>query len=343
MALAVVPRVPVESNPLSFLPKSSPTTDDYRVVGERLTGFFSMEIVVSTPDDWWAPDVLAVLDGLGARLTTSPIVAKVLSPPDLLRKARQWELGFDAEGFSLPEDRAEAERLVSGLGEDGGRRMARFAVEDGRTVRVSAVVNEMDEGRFLDLVSDARSAVADLPDGYEGWITGLVLRLVEAQKNLVSSQIRSLGFACLVVFAAIAVGLGSWRLTLISVFPNMVPVLAVFAMMAVFRIPLDAATVMVASIALGIAVDNTVHLLAAFQREAGAGETRRLAAFNALRTVGTAIVVTTATACVGFFSLGVSEFVPIRDFGLLAGGAMLVALVADLLVVPSMLVVGEER
>jgi hypothetical protein len=52
-----VPRVPVESNPLSFLPSSSTTSADYRFVGERLTGFYSLEIAVSTPDQWWAPEV----------------------------------------------------------------------------------------------------------------------------------------------------------------------------------------------------------------------------------------------------------------------------------------------
>jgi len=342
-AFATLPRVPVESNPLSFLPRSSPTSEDYRVVGEELAGFYTMEMVVSTPEVWWDPSVMDRLQRLEDGVASSSTVSTVLSPLDLLRKARQWQSGFDPGAYELPASRAEADSLMASLGGEGSERLARFARADGRMVRLSAVVNEMDEGRFLDLVDRTRDALSSLPEGYDGSITGMVLRLVQAQQDLVTSQVRSIGLACLVVFAAIAIGLGSWRLTVFSLFPNIVPVVGVFAMMAVFGVPLDAATVMVASVALGIAVDNTVHLLAAYQRERERSLTCRAAVDGALQTVGTALMVTTLTACVGFFSLGLSHFVPIRDFGLLAGGAMLVALVADLYVVPAMLVVGEPE
>jgi predicted RND superfamily exporter protein len=206
---------------------------------------------------------------------------------------------------------------------------------------LSAIVNEMDEGRFLELVAATRQDLAKLPGGVNGWVTGMVLRLVEAQQDLVSSQLRSLGLACAVIFVVIGLGLRSWRLGLLSVPPNLLPVVVVFALMAVARIPLDAATVMVASVTLGIAVDNTIHLLATFQRERWLGGSRRLAAARAADHVGAAMLVTTTTACIGFFSLCLSAFVPIREFGLLAGSALVVALAAALWMVPAMLTVRE--
>jgi len=199
----------------------------------------------------------------------------------------------------------------------------------------------MGEQRFLDAVRETDARLEAMPDGYEGWTTGLVLRLVEAQQNLVASQLRSLGAAFLVVFAAIAVGLRSWRLTAVAVPPNVIPLLVVFAAMALFGLPLDAATVMVASVALGIAVDNTVHVLAAYQREHSPGELASDTLARVMPRVAPALVVTTATAAIGFASLGLSAFVPIRDFGLLAGAALVIALLATLQIVPALLGVVE--
>jgi predicted RND superfamily exporter protein len=96
---------------------------------------------------------------------------------------------------------------------------------------------------------------------------------------------------------------------------------------------------MVASIALGIAVDNTVHLLEHVRRHRAAGIAPQRAISNTLREIGPAMVATTATACIGFLALCLSEFVPIRDFGLLATAAMLVALAADTLLLPAILMV----
>jgi hypothetical protein len=174
-------------------------------------------------------------------------------------------------------------------------------------------------------------------------LTGQVLLLVEAQQRLVSTQVRSLVLAFVMVFAVLAVGLRSLRLMLLAVPPNLLPVLAAFAAMVAFDLPLDAGTVMVASIALGIAVDNTVHVLANVRRRLEAGLAVDQSTVGTLRDIAPAMVATTATACVGFLALATSEFVPIRDFGLLATVAMAAALVADLVVLPAMLVVTRER
>jgi len=343
LAAVAIPRIRVESNPLSFLPAGHETTRAYRMVGERLTGFYSMEVVVSMPGSWTDPEMWGPLDGLSGTIGRSPSVARVLSPLDLLRKLRHWEAGFDPEDYRLPESASEAESLVVGLDERGVGLVERLVARDGRTVRLSAIVDEMDEAGFLELVRDTGAAVTELPDGFGGFVTGMVLRLVNAQQRLVAGQLKSLGLAFGVIFLAIGLGLRSWRLTAVSVLPNVLPVLATFAVMSLLDMPLDAATIMVASVALGIAVDNTVHLLTGYDRARRRGETSLAAVDETLDRVGSALVVTSLTACVGFGSLWVSAFIPIRHFGLLAAISLIVALIADLLVVPAMMVVRESR
>jgi len=217
-----------------------------------------------------------------------------------------------------------------------------LVLDDQRTVRLSALVNVMEEQRFLDLVEEARDVLSDLPPTWESTVTGQVLLLVRAQQNLIATQLRSLLLALLLIAGCIAVGLRSWHLTTTALLPNLVPAVAVFALMALLRLPLDPATVMVASIALGIAVDNTVHVLENVRRRNSAGMPMREAASQTLSRIGPAMATTTVTACTGFLALSTSKFTPIGAFGLLAAGAMVVALAADVLLLPAILVLRKS-
>jgi len=341
-AIISLPFIRVASNPVAFLPEDHPTSIDYRRVAESLGGFYTLEVIIDLPGEWTDPDQWASIDNVAEDLGASSIVARVISPLDLLRKLQQWDSGMAPSSYRLPGSRTDAEALLESLDENGRQMLDSLIANDGLTIRLSAIVDEMDEQKFLDLVEQTREEIGRLPTAFSGRITGQVLQLVNAQQTLVSTQIRSLGLALLVVFVVIAIGLRSVKLTALSVVSNVVPLLVAFAMMAVAGIALDAATVMVASIALGIAVDDTVHLLVAIDRE----EQRVVAVDrlrHALEHVGPAMVLTTVAACIGFFALMPSSFIPIRFFGLLSGTAMIVALAAGLWLVPALLMVVSRK
>jgi predicted RND superfamily exporter protein len=342
-AAASVPAIRVESDPVAFLPENHSTTQDFRSLDGRLGGFHTLEVLLVAPGPWYAPGSWPVLERVTNRLAASPIVTRVLSPVDVLAKLNHWQGGFEPGSYRPPETREDAADVIAAAGDEGRRALSRLVLADGRTVRLSALVNETGEERFLELVDEAWRALEELPVGWTARVTGQVLLLVEAQQALVATQLESLGLALLLVFATIAAGLGSWRLTATAVPPNLIPILAAFAAMAVLRLPLDAGTVMVASIALGIAVDNTVHVLENVRRRLADGAPVADATAATLRTIGPALAATTATAAAGFLALATSEFVPIRDFGILATVAMMAALAADVLVLPSILMVTGRR
>jgi predicted RND superfamily exporter protein len=342
LALASLPMVRASADPTGFLPEAGPTRTAYAFVAQHLGGFYTLEVMVDLPAEWWRPEVASELDRLGTELGAHPVVARVVSPLDLLRQLHRWRHGLDPEAYRLPATAANAEALLADLDPSGRSALARLATRDGTTVRLSAVVNEMDEGAFLGLAETARRACAALPAGFDGEVTGMVLRLVSAQQALVSTQLATLGLALVVILLAIGIGLGSARLALLAAAPNLLPIVTVFGLMAWLAIPLDAATVMVASIALGIGVDDAVHFLQSFARlRTGASTTAALQ--RTMTEVGPALVITTVTACAGFLALSASAFVPIRHFGLLAAAALAVALAADLLLVPALISVGTVR
>jgi predicted RND superfamily exporter protein len=330
-------RLRVESDPLAFLPADSPTARAYRAVGERLTGFYSLETVLDVPGGWLDPQSWPALEALAARLAAEPGVARVLSPLDFLKQQVARHHGRDPGSYRLPADAREARALVEEFDAFGAGRRTGLVADDGRVVRLSALVRVMPSSSFLAIVDHAERAIAALPPPLGGYVTGLVLRLVDAQLALVDSQIRSFGLAVLTIFGCVGLGLRSVRLLALAIPPNLLPVLAALAAMGFFDVALDAATVMMASVALGIAVDDTVHLLGAWRRERHAGLSGAEAVRAALVAVGPAMVLTTVASSVGFLALTRSAFVPLRWFGLLSAVALVAALATELLLTPALL------
>lgn len=337
-------RVRIESNPLTFLDPESAIVRDSNAVAQRFTGLYTLETVLQLPGSWLAPAAWPAIEAQGAALETAAGIARVISPLDYLKKLNQWSNGGGSEAYRLPESAAEAQRLVDEVPEAARGPLDALVSPDGRQVRLSALVRVMDGAELLEIVRTSEDALAGAPDGVTGYHTGVVLRLVRAQFALITTQLKSLGFAILAIFACIAAGLRSTRLLMLSVAPNLLPVLALFGIMGLLRIPLDPATVTVAAMALGIAVDDTLHLLVTWrERSRDTGDARQ-ALRDALRLNGPAMAATTLTACAGFLTLGLSSFTPIRYFGLLSAAAMAVALAADLWVLPALiLALGPRR
>lgn len=337
--LASLGRIRAEPNPLNFLPEDAPAALSYRFVSEHLTGLYSLEAVIDCPDGWLSsPAHWTALDAFARDIELSGSVARVVSPLDLLRKLNQWDHGMDAAAYRLPDSTGQAATLLSQLDEAGRAELDRLVSEDGTQLRLSILPRVMDAKRFYALTGIVQERLEALPAGLHGHLTGIAYLLNNAQVDLVVTQVKSFALAFVLVFLIIGAGLRSARLMLLSILPNLAPILAVFALMPALRIPLDAATVLVAGVALGISVDNTVHFLTAFRRLRPLCGTAQQTVSRVIEDVGPAMVFATLTSCIGFFTLCASGFVPIRYFGFLSGTALLVALAADLILSPSILV-----
>ena len=336
-------RIQAEPNPLAFLPEDSPTVDSYNFVSDRLTGLYSLEVVVDCPDGWLSPAYWPALDALSADTENSPSVARVVSGLDLVKKLNQWDHDLDPAYYTLPGTCESAEALLAELDDTGKTELARLVSDDGKRIRLSILPTVMDAKRFYELADQVQLRLDALPGNLSGHFTGIVILLNNAQVDLAMTQVKSFAFAFVIVFLIIGIGLRSLPFMLLSIPPNLAPTLAVFAIMPVLNIPLDAGTVLVAGVALGISVDNTVHLLAAFRRLRPESRDPRSAVGRVLEEVGPAMIYSTLTSCIGFATLVTSGFVPIRYFGLLSVIALFVALAADLVLTPSILVLRNDR
>ena len=352
LSLSCLPSITLESNVLTFLPDDSETVQSYNFVSERLTGLYALEAMVSVPQGWLDESAWPALEGLEDQFERlgrgvggpSGSVAAVVSPLDFLKKLNQWDHDLQLSEYRLPENGGEAERLLGLLEEETQEDLTRLVTRDGTRLRFSILIRDTDSAHFIQMANQVEALLGGLPEPMSGVATGSVLQVSEMQLSLVKTQARSLFFAFLSVFICILIGLRSWRLTLVSVLPNLMPILCTFGLMAMVEITLNPATVMVASISLGIAVDDAIHVLNAYQHLRCGGLSSSDAVRRALVRVGPAITTTTATACIGFFAMSRSAFAPIRYFGVLTGFAMVLALAGNLFLVPALLTMrsGEK-
>jgi predicted RND superfamily exporter protein len=178
---------------------------------------------------------------------------------------------------------------------------------------------------------------AHFPQDLPVRLTGTLVLLTGTTSDIVAGQIESLTIALGVIFIVMSAMFLSMRIGFLAILPNVLPILIFFGVMAQLGILLNLGTSLIAAISLGIAVDSTIHYMARLNLELK-GETDQTAAITrALRTVGIPIVYTTVALFFGFLTFAFSSFVPIQNFGVLTGITMATSLVANLVLLPTLL------
>ena len=168
-------------------------------------------------------------------------------------------------------------------------------------------------------------------------ISGSTLLALRTQGFLIRDLTTSFILAFIIIFISMVILFRSIRLSLISILPTIIPLVAAAAIMGFSGIKLRPSTAMTFSIALGIAVDDTIHFLARFRQELKKTKDVGLAVSNSILSTGKAIIGTTLVLCMGFFTLYFSELVPNHEFGILATIILIIALISSLLLLPVLL------
>jgi predicted RND superfamily exporter protein len=315
----------VESNVLKFFPDDSKISQDYSFIGNKLTGFYTVELECKT--DWINEDeALESTQILADTISNRKEVARVIHHggiSDLLGSIDTEELGI----FKIGSMVKQFERLVGKY---------RLEDDDMISLRMSVLVNAMDASNFYKLLDFIRTqADKTLGPQIKYNITGVVPLLNDVQKSLIDTQIRSFSIAATIILIMIAIFMRSVRAALASIIPNLLPVFAMFAFMVLFGIVLDAATVMIASVAIGIAADDTIHFLSHYRRQKAEGLPAVEAVATTFSKIGRAIVFTSIVSAAGFSILYLAQFKPIAYFGILTAVTMLMAMADDLFVLPA--------
>jgi predicted RND superfamily exporter protein len=173
--------------------------------------------------------------------------------------------------------------------------------------------------------------------------TGLFVLLKSLIQSLLSDQVVSFALAACGITLMMAIAFRSVRIGLISIVPNLMPIVLVVGCMGWTGLPINIATAMIASVSMGLTVDSTVHFIAGFRRARARGASIDDALHETHQGVGRALVFANVALIVGFLVLTVSEFIPLAYFGLLVSVAMLGGLLGNLFLLPVLLACVDGR
>jgi predicted RND superfamily exporter protein len=212
---------------------------------------------------------------------------------------------------------------------------------NGKALRLSARVTSLDSERFLALADRARQQAAHMSMPIQ--VTGTNYLLAQMSHALVHNQVSSLAYAVVMILGTITLALRSWKMGLVAAIPNLLPTAMIFGLMGWLGIELSAATTMIASVALGLFVDDTIHLLYLYRHEKKAGRGTFDAIEYSLHHAGRAVIFTSLILTLGFWAGLLGSFKPTIYFSLLMGLTMLFSVVTELLVTPAAVLTLEGK
>ncbi len=336
-----ISRLDIETDVILYFQEDSTPRKDYREIRTRLSGISPMNVVISSEGDRRVtdPDVLRSIDGLQHFLGQLPEVGKAVSLADPLRQLHGGFLG-DSQ-YPLPVDENGIEQYLLLL--ESVDYMGDVVTADRRQANLLLRVDNNGSNDLLRVARASEGWWEDFgPADFDAQVTGIMHEYARSEREIERGQLRGLVFAFVAVGIVLGILLRSVRMTVVSLIPNATPVVFAFGLMGLLDIPLDAGTVLLGTLALGIAIDDTIHVVVEYRRHRSTLPAAEAVA-GALRRTLPPVLGTTVVIAVGFGVLGLSGFNLVRNLGLVTAAIMGVCLLADLLLLPALLVVSAPR
>ena len=213
----------------------------------------------------------------------------------------------------------------------------KYINESRDEIRISCGIENIDSEEAERLKFNILNDYENIFNNQEINITGSTLLSLKMNKYLISSLLSSFVIAFSIIFISIIILFRSFKLSLVSIVPNILPLIFAGGIMGFMGIELRPATAMTFSIALGIAVDDTIHFLSRFRSEFKVSRSHKKSTSITILTTGRAIISTTITLAMGFVVLLFSNFKPNSEFGILSTIILVIALISSLLLLPSLI------
>lgn len=327
----------VEAQVSDSLPVDTPAMRGLSVVDEKLMGIGNLEVVIKGEpgvfEEAWA---LAEVREIHEFLRQIPEVTVVISPWSILRDLHAVLEEGDPSPDGIPSRRADIQDYYYMVESSASaERLVEFVVKDRSWARISARCKGLSSSEYLKYFREIEDfAGKNLDPRLKLHTTGRMKVFSKSVTVLVGSLFSSLFWSLILIAGVMVVHFRSVKIGLISLLPNVVPVLIPLGLMGVCGIPLTAATSMVSCLAVGLAVNNSIHFLARYRWELHYGFGLEEGLKRAMSRTGRAIIVASIVIAGGFTIFLLSDFAANRYFGFLLAVSMLTAPVVDLLLLP---------
>jgi len=341
-------RLKNESHVVDDLPADDPVMKDLAFFEQEFNGVMPLEVMVDTRKKGHAlkDATLKRIDKLQQKMDAHPELSRSLSIADAVKYTRQAFYGGDSARYGLltSTDKTFMAPYVDASQSSGGLVKA-FMDEERQSTRITTQVADMGTAKMDVFMATLRAEVDSIfdPAKYKVILSGTSVVFLEGSKYMVQNLMISLVMALVLIAGLMALLFNSARMVLVSLVPNIIPLIATAGLMGYLEIPIKPSTLLVFSIALGIAVDDAIHYLSKYRYELKTSNHNiKTSVLAAIHESGVSMIYTSVVLFCGFSLFVFSDFGGTQALGLLVSFTLLVAMFTNLLILPSLLLSFEN-
>jgi predicted RND superfamily exporter protein len=346
LSLVGTSRLEFTQDVMSWIAPSDPLHRATELIDDKLKGSITLELVIDTKVENGVkqPEFLRKLDALSARARESwrgeaISVGKTIAINDVLKEIHQALNSNEKEFYTIPDDPALAAQellLFENTGSDDLEDVVDSQFQLARFTMKMPYADPLQYNLFIHEVTDQFRSI--FGDDLGVVVTGFMGMMGQTTYRVMSGLARSYGLALAIITPLMILLIGNLRGGLVSMVPNLTPIIMTLGIMGWIGITIDMFTMMIGSIAIGLAVDDTIHFIHGFRRDFSECGDARLAVKMTLETTGRALLVTSVVLSSGFLVFVLSDMQNLFYFGLLTSFTIVSAFVIDILVTPALIV-----
>ena len=332
------------------VPESAALAIDLKYLEKHFKGVSPLEIAIQSKDSLQGTQMvyqIQKIDSLQQKLSAYSELSRSLSVSDAVKFLYQAYSKGKEENYCLPPNPKTYETILSRLPKGGNQSIVKSFIDSTFTItRLSLNIADIGTNRMQKLLPKIKQDIYEIfpQDKYNIIITGSTIVYFTGTTYLINNLFISLSLALLIITLLMYALQRSTKMVLIALVPNIIPMLITAALMGYFGIPIKPSTILIFSIALGISVDGTIHFLTKYRQEylhnnCDIGTSVR----KAMQETGTSMMYTSAVLFFGFLIFTASSFGGTKALGLLISVTLLIAMICNLVVLPTMLLSLENK
>lgn len=341
-------QINISGSPIEDMPKKAQFFKDIRFFEQEFDGIMPIEIVIDTErkNGVLRPVNLRKIAQISDLIREIPELSRPTSVVELVKYSKQAFYNGIPKYYQLPTSQENTFIMdVARKSQGNGNLLKNFVDSTGQVARITTFIRDVKTERMEEIESELKVNLDKIfpPDRYKVSLTGKALLFLKGTKYLVKNLILSLSLAIGLIALFMAYLFRSFRMIVISLIPNLLPLLVTAGVMGFVGVPIKPSTILVFSIAFGISVDDTIHFLAKYRQELSANRWRiQKSVYAALRETGVSMFYTSIVLFFGFSVFVLSSFGGTVALGALVSATLLFAMLANLILLPSLLLSLER-
>ncbi|NNC46630.1 MAG: MMPL family transporter [Winogradskyella sp.] len=341
-------QIKISGSLIEDMPKNKQFFKDISFFEEEFNGIMPVEILIDTKRKKGVMKLstLKRINELESFIEEIPELSRPISVVSLVKYSKQAYYNGNPKYYQLPTSQENSFILSYAKNSNAESNLLKdFVDSSGRYARITTFMKDIGTDRMERIEENILNKINKVfpEDNYEITLTGKAIVFQKGTKYLVNNLVISLSLAIFLISLFMAYMFRSLRMIIVSLIPNLLPLLVTAGLMGYFGVPLKPSTILVFSIAFGISVDDTIHFLAKYRQELLANRWKiRKSVYGALRETGVSMFYTSIVLFFGFSVFTISSFGGTVALGALVSITLLFAMLSNLLLLPSLLLSLER-